>query len=652
MNGLTINKRYRISPAIPALMALLLSPLAFAQVPIDEDGNPITAIEDGATSVNPPASSITADSPLTPAELEELVGPVALYPDDLLAIVLPASTYPLEIVQAARFLEQLETDKSLEPDESWDDSVVALLNYPEVLQMMNEDIDWTWRLGEAVIAQQSDVIAAVEAFRDRAYAAGNLKTDEHQTVTVEDGTIEIVPIDDEIIYVPYYEPEEVVVYPPRRVYYYYPDPYPVYYYPYPHNYHFHSGYFWGVTTAFNIGWHNHYLHVYHPSYWGHPYYGYTYFDYYWYRQPSISVYNTWYVNNTYYPSRYRYRDGDHWRPRHRAGSRPDEPRVNNYYYPPGSADGGGRVSREGYRASNRDSLRVADDGRMELNLRERQGAPRRTDVDDNRGSARSGTAATANRRSEGFAGNSSRAINRNDNADRVGNAPTASRRSEGFASNSSRTTSRSSGTDRTAGTRPEIRFRDRSGDGAISANRRPSTSSSGGSNRAASTTRPPNSAQSSRRPTDAGANTRNSRASVSSESRAGSSLREGFSAPSVRGDAAVGRAPTPTLRQGSANRPSYTPNLRQSSPSVSSDAPSLRQSAPPSRSYSGSSNPSRNAIRQSTSSSRSSAGSRSTPSSASGSRSAPSSAPGINSSSRSSGASGRRSSGSRPRNQD
>ena len=76
--------------------------------------------------------------------------------------------------------------------------------------MMDEDIDWTWQLGEAVISQQNDVIAAVEAFRDRAYAAGNLKSDERQKVSYDDGVIEIEPADDDVIYVPYYEPAEVV----------------------------------------------------------------------------------------------------------------------------------------------------------------------------------------------------------------------------------------------------------------------------------------------------------------------------------------------------------------------------------------------------------------------------------------------------------
>ena len=128
--------------------------------------------------------SVEPIEPLTAEELGELVGPIALYPDDLVAIVLPASTYPLQIVQAVRFLKAREDDASLEPSEDWDDSIIALLNYPEVLDLMNDDLDWTWKLGEAVLLQQEEVIVAVAEFRERARVAGNLESDEHQIVEV------------------------------------------------------------------------------------------------------------------------------------------------------------------------------------------------------------------------------------------------------------------------------------------------------------------------------------------------------------------------------------------------------------------------------------------------------------------------------------
>ena len=272
---------------------------------------------------------------LTSAELEELIGPIALYPDDLLAIVLPASTFPLQIVEAGRFLEDLETDPSLKPDEDWDDSVVALVNYPEVVELLNEDLDWTWRLGEAVVSQQADVIAAVELFRDRAYAAGNLKSDDYQMVANDGGTIQITPVQDDVIYVPYYEPERVVVYQPRPVYYYYPRAYPIYYYPYPSYHTFHDSFFWGVTTAFAIGWHSHHLNVFHHSYYGHPYYGYSYHHRYWYRRPDIHHYNNVYVRN-HHNSYTRYRDGDHWRPNVRRTVRSSDQRITRTRYYPNS----------------------------------------------------------------------------------------------------------------------------------------------------------------------------------------------------------------------------------------------------------------------------------------------------------------------------
>ncbi|MDH3374463.1 MAG: DUF3300 domain-containing protein, partial [Gammaproteobacteria bacterium] len=337
----------------------------------------------------------------TAQELEELVGPIALYPDDLLAIVLPASTFPLQIVEAARFLEALESDPTLEPDEDWDDSVVALTNYPEVIELLNEDLDWTWRLGEAVVAQQADVISAVELFRDRAYAAGNLKSDDYQLVANEGGAIQITPVEEDVIYVPYYEPERVVVYQPRPVYSYYPRAYPVYYYPYPEYHAFHHNYFWGVTTAFAIGWHSHHLNVFHHSYFGHPYYGHNYWNRWWYRRPDIHVHNNVYVrhrNRVYYD---RYRHGDRWQPNVRRTVRSSDQRVTRTRYYPNrdtqlsrkqnsfaGSNSTPKVSRdiESRRDGSRDIRQPAR--RPEIQFRDRSGSPSANRIDQ----SRSGTA--------------------------------------------------------------------------------------------------------------------------------------------------------------------------------------------------------------------------------------------------------------------
>ena len=145
---------------------------------------------------NPPPAT------LSPQQLEELVGRIALYPDDLIAIILPAATYPLDVVQAERFLQRLKQDKNLKPDARWNESIRNLLNYPEVISMMSQDLDWTQDLGEAMVGQQADVIKAIQAFRAKASAAGNLKSDDKQIVVQENNVIQIVPSDPEVIYVP------------------------------------------------------------------------------------------------------------------------------------------------------------------------------------------------------------------------------------------------------------------------------------------------------------------------------------------------------------------------------------------------------------------------------------------------------------------
>jgi len=329
------KQRYAAHGLAKLILALLaLQPLAVsAQVPVDDDGKVIGAYEPVLAAEAEQLDATASDVPLMSAvDLEELVGPVALYPDDLLAVILPAAAYPQQIIDAARFLEDLESNPELKPNPEWDDSVVALLNYPEVIELMNDDIDWTWRLGEAMIAQQQGVLSAIETFRDRAYDAGNLKSDEYQTVARNDGHIEISPAADDVIYVPYYEPERVVVYQPRPVYYYYPRSYPLYYYPYSSAYYFDSGYFWGVTTAFSIGWYSSSLHVYHHSYHGHPYYGHHYWNNWWYRRPTMTHYQNNYIGNSRVTVN-NYYNGDRWRPRHdrRDYVRTDARAANNRY---------------------------------------------------------------------------------------------------------------------------------------------------------------------------------------------------------------------------------------------------------------------------------------------------------------------------------
>jgi hypothetical protein len=172
---------------------------------------------------------------LKPAELDQLVAPIALYPDSLLAEVLMASAYPLDIVQAERWLEannNLTGDqlKGAVDKQPWDESVKSLVATPSILQMMNEKLDWTEKLGDAVVAQQADVMDAIQRLRAKAQANNKLSSTKEQTVTVqqEQGrqVISIASTDPSTVYVPYYDPGVVYGewpysdYPP----YYFPAP--------------------------------------------------------------------------------------------------------------------------------------------------------------------------------------------------------------------------------------------------------------------------------------------------------------------------------------------------------------------------------------------------------------------------------------------
>ena len=196
---------------------------------------------------------------LSAEEIRELVAPVALYPDELLAVVLPATTNPLQIVQAQRYLDKRQTDQSLKPDQAWDPSILALLNYPDVVAKMNDDLEWTENLGTAVIDQQADVMDAIQQIRAEANAAGYLQTNEKQVVVQEKETIVIQSADPEVVYVPTYDPQAVVVqnyaaYPPPV----YSNPYPYYYSPAAT---FFAGAVVGATFAYAFDWNDNNINI-------------------------------------------------------------------------------------------------------------------------------------------------------------------------------------------------------------------------------------------------------------------------------------------------------------------------------------------------------------------------------------------------------
>ena len=155
--------------------------------------------------------------PFRQAELDQMLAPVALYPDSLLSQVLMASTYPLEVVQAARWsranpgLKGQDAVRAVEHMD-WDPSVKSLTAFPQILTMMDEKLEWTRRLGEAFLAQQADVMDTVQGLRRRAEAAGNLRSSEQMRVAREGEVITIHQPAPEVVYVPYYNP--AVVYGP------------------------------------------------------------------------------------------------------------------------------------------------------------------------------------------------------------------------------------------------------------------------------------------------------------------------------------------------------------------------------------------------------------------------------------------------------
>jgi hypothetical protein len=164
-----------------------------------------------STAPAPPAA--TADSTaikLPMIEIEKLVAPIALYPDVLVAQILPAATFPMDVVMAARWLRS-KPDMSKLLEQPWDPSVLSLCHYPQVLFKLDENLDWTNALGAAFLNQPQDVMRAIQDLREKAKAAGVLQTNKEQTVVTEDDSIMIVPTEPEVVYVPDYNPQVIYV---------------------------------------------------------------------------------------------------------------------------------------------------------------------------------------------------------------------------------------------------------------------------------------------------------------------------------------------------------------------------------------------------------------------------------------------------------
>jgi Protein of unknown function (DUF3300) len=175
----------------------------------------LAAFQDSQT---PPQGQVQSEdsqapqhTPQTPEQIQQLVAPIALYPDSLVAQILAASTFPEQIVEADRWVQAHPDlkgeDLGREVDQQpWDPSVKALAAFPSVLGNMDKNLSWTSSLGDAYYNQQQDVMDAVQVMRQRAQQAGNLKTTPQQTVTTQGSDVVIQPADPQVVYVPAYNP--------------------------------------------------------------------------------------------------------------------------------------------------------------------------------------------------------------------------------------------------------------------------------------------------------------------------------------------------------------------------------------------------------------------------------------------------------------
>lgn len=235
------------------LTALLLTPMAWAQ-------------DDAVDPNNPPPPPAYSQQ-----QLDQMLAPIALYPDALLSQVLEAATYPLEVVQAARWSRahpDLNGDAAVQQakQNNWDPSVLSLTAFPQILQQMDDKLDWTQQLGDAFLAQQPQVMDTVQNLRQKASAAGNLQSNQQITVVTQPQTQTIViqQAAPQVVYVPYYNP--TVVYGP-----WWWDAYPpVYWNPWP-GYAYsgvRSGFYFGsgisISAGFfysNVDWHRRHVNI-------------------------------------------------------------------------------------------------------------------------------------------------------------------------------------------------------------------------------------------------------------------------------------------------------------------------------------------------------------------------------------------------------
>jgi len=267
-SGLRLSKQIFVFILSVALVFVTLPPEVFAyqdpQASAQDQGQPPAQDQAQAPAQGAPAPPYTQQ---TPEQLQQLVAPIALYPDSLVAQVLAASTYPEQVVEADRWVQahpDLKGDdlaKAVD-QQNWDPSVKALCAFPSVLGNMDKNLSWTSSLGDAYYNQEQDVMDAIQFMRQKAQQAGNLKSTPQQTVTADGPSIVIQPAAPDVVYVPAYDPWLVYGYPIAPWPYWYPYPGiwfggPSLFFGVGFGIGFFGGYGWG-WGRWGFDWHNHY----------------------------------------------------------------------------------------------------------------------------------------------------------------------------------------------------------------------------------------------------------------------------------------------------------------------------------------------------------------------------------------------------------
>jgi len=264
VSGRLIEQSFALIISLALIFATLPGSLAADQDPQSPPAGP------------PPSDQAPAYAQQTPQQLQQLVAPIALYPDSLVAQILAASTFPEQVVEADRWvqahpdLKGEDLGKAVDP-QPWDPSVKALCAFPSVLGNMDKNISWTSSLGDAYYNQQQDVMDAVQYMRKKAQQAGNLKSTDQQNVTTDDyGDIAIAPAAPDVVYVPAYDPWLIYGYPilPWPGWYEYPGIWfggPYLYFGLGFGIGWWGGFGWG-WGHWGWDWHNHYAVFDHHRY--------------------------------------------------------------------------------------------------------------------------------------------------------------------------------------------------------------------------------------------------------------------------------------------------------------------------------------------------------------------------------------------------